>query len=120
MNTIFLDLVAEGKVMVYLDDILIYSSTCKEHCRITHKVLQRLLTHDLYLRPEKCEFEQKEVEYLGLIIKKGEVTMVLLMFYSTLIALRTCCVSAMLQRLFPYLVLLSQVYFSCRWTEIMP
>src|SRR6267154_6547113 len=45
---------------------------------------------------------------------------VLLMFYSTLIALRTCCVSATLQRLFPYLVLLSQVYFSCRWTEIMP
>jgi len=31
INTIFLDLVAEGKVMVYLDDILIYSSTCEKH-----------------------------------------------------------------------------------------
>jgi hypothetical protein len=75
MNTIFADLVAAGKVAVYLDDILIYSSTPDEHRNTTHKVLQRLLAHDLYLRPEKCEFDREEVEYLGLIIKKGQVTM---------------------------------------------
>jgi Reverse transcriptase (RNA-dependent DNA polymerase) len=68
MNTIFVDLVAAGQVAVYLDDILIYSPTLEEHRRTTHEVLQRLRAHDLYLRPEKCEFEQEEVEYLGLII----------------------------------------------------
>jgi hypothetical protein len=46
MNTIFADLVAAGKVAVYLDDILIYSSTPDEHRNTTHEVLQRLLTHD--------------------------------------------------------------------------
>jgi hypothetical protein len=75
MNTIFVDLVAKGQVAVYLDDILIYSRTQEEHQQITHEVLQRLRTHDLYLRPEKCEFEREEVEYLGLIIRQGEVTM---------------------------------------------
>lgn len=75
MNTIFADLVAAGKVAVYLDDILIYSATQTGHRDITHEVLRRLRAHDLYLRPEKCEFERDEVEYLGLIIRQGEVTM---------------------------------------------
>ena len=75
MNTIFMDLVAAGQVAVYLDNILIYSPTLEEHRRTTHKVLQHLHAHDLYLWPEKCKFEQEEVEYLGLIIRCGEVTM---------------------------------------------
>jgi len=60
---------------VYLDDILIYSATAQEHREMTHEVLQRLRAHDLYLHPEKCEFERAEVEYLGLIIRQGEVAM---------------------------------------------
>ena len=75
MNTVFVDLVTAGKVAVYLDDILIYSHTVEEHRQVTHEVLQCLRAHDLYLRPEKCEFEQEEVEYLGLIIRRGKVTM---------------------------------------------
>jgi hypothetical protein len=75
MNTIFVDLVAAGKVAVYLDDILIYSQTLSEHRNITHEVLRRLVTHDLYLCPEKCKFHCEEVEYLGLIIRQGEVNM---------------------------------------------
>ena len=75
MNTIFVDLVAKGQVAVYLDDILIYSRSQEEHRQVTHEVLQRLRAHDLYLHPEKCEFEREEVEYLGLVICQGEVTM---------------------------------------------
>ncbi len=40
MNTIFGDLVAAGKVAVYLDDILIYTETLQEHRTLTHEVLQ--------------------------------------------------------------------------------
>jgi hypothetical protein len=75
MNTISANLVAAGKVATYLNDILIYSSTPDEHCDTTHEVLQCLLAHDLYLWSEKCEFDREEVEYLGLIIKKGQVMM---------------------------------------------
>ena len=75
MNTIFADLIATGKVAVYLDDILIFSSTLDEHRKVVHEVLRRLEEHDLYLRPEKCEFERDEIEYLGLVIRQGRVSM---------------------------------------------
>lgn len=75
MNSIFGDLIAAGKVAVYLDDILIFSDTREEHRRVTHEVLRRLQEHDLFLRPEKCKFEQTEIEYLGLVIRQGEVSM---------------------------------------------
>ena len=75
MNDIFADLVREGRVCVYLDDILIYTETQEEHRRTLREVLQRLRTHQLYLRPEKCEFEQTRIEYLGLIISFGHTEM---------------------------------------------
>jgi hypothetical protein len=73
MNTIFADLIRAGRVAVYLDNILVYSPTLHNHQKTTHEVLQRLHDHDLYLQPKKCEFDRKEVEYLGLIIREGEV-----------------------------------------------
>jgi hypothetical protein len=75
MNTIFADLVAEGKVAVYLDDILIFTLDLKEHRRIVRKVLKRLRDNDLYLRPEKCNFEKTKAEYLGMVISEGQVRM---------------------------------------------
>ena len=76
MNTIFADLVTAGKVTVYLDDSLIYGTTLQQHQNVTREVLQRLRAHDLYLRPEKCKFDQTKVEeYFGLIIREGEVRM---------------------------------------------
>jgi hypothetical protein len=75
MNSVFADLIATGVVAVYMDDILIYTPTLAEHRKIVCEVLQRLQDHDLYLKPEKCEFEKQEIEYLGMIIRQGEVCM---------------------------------------------
>ena len=75
MNDIFADLVAEGKVTVYLDDILIFSNNLKEHRAVVHEVLRRLKEHDLFLKPEKCEFEQPSVEYLGVIVSHNRIQM---------------------------------------------
>ena len=57
MNSIFTDLIAEGVVDVYLDDILIHTRTLEEHRKVMREVLKRLEKFDLYLQPEKCEFE---------------------------------------------------------------
>ena len=75
MNLIFADLIAAGKVAVYLDNILIFSLDLAEHCKVVKDVLQQLQDNDLYLQPEKCKFEKQEVEYLGLLISEGRVHM---------------------------------------------
>ena len=49
MNSIFTDLIAEGVVDVYLDDILIHTRTLEEHRKVMHKVLKCLEKFDLYL-----------------------------------------------------------------------
>ncbi|KAG5730194.1 hypothetical protein E4T56_gene11684 [Termitomyces sp. T112] len=53
MNNIFQDLIAEGVVCVYLNDILIYTKMLEEHHQITCLVLEHLHQHQLYLKPEK-------------------------------------------------------------------
>lgn len=75
MNDLFKDLISEGVVVVYLDDIMIFTQTLEEHRKIVRKVLQILQENKLYLKAEKCEFEATQVEYLGMIISQGYVGM---------------------------------------------
>jgi hypothetical protein len=49
MNEIFQDLITEGIISVYLDDILIFTNSLEEHSQITHLVLDRMHEHKLYL-----------------------------------------------------------------------
>jgi hypothetical protein len=55
-------------VTAYLDDILIYSDNLKQYKKHILKVLEALSKAGLHLKPEKCEFHQWEVKYLGFII----------------------------------------------------
>jgi hypothetical protein len=75
MNEIFQDLITEGVISVYLDDILIFTNSLGEHRRVTCLVLDRMHEHKLYLRPEKCEFEKTRIKYLGVIISHNKVEM---------------------------------------------
>ena len=75
MNHIFEDLLDTGQVVIYLDDILIFTHTIDQMDRLTRKVLERLQRHDLFLKPEKCFFDQRSIEYLGVIISEGRVKM---------------------------------------------
>ena len=75
MNNIFHDLIAEGVVCVYLDDILIFMKTLSEHWTITWRVLECLQEYNLCLKPEKCEFKRTQMEYLGVIVLEGMIEM---------------------------------------------
>ncbi len=75
MNDIFHDLIGEGKVTIYLNDILIFSKDLKEHWEIVRHVLQCLRENKLFLKAEKCEFEVLETEYLGVIISENSIRM---------------------------------------------
>ena len=74
-GTIFGDLIAEGWLIVYMDDILIHSNNQELHTEWTRKVLECLQKHKLFLKLEKCFFDKAEVEYLGMIVKEGCVGM---------------------------------------------
>ena len=75
MNDIFHVEVAKGQVLIYLDDILIFHNDLETHHRVVREVLNKLRENKLYLKPEKCEFDALEVEYLGMIISQGSVRM---------------------------------------------
>lgn len=62
-----MDAVLRGldNVFVYIDDILIASHDVEEHKEDLHKVLKRLQEHGLLIRPDKCEFGKKSINFLG-------------------------------------------------------
>jgi len=62
-------------VLVFLDDILIYSSNLEDHCQHLRQVLEVLRANQLYLKESKCSFAQDSLEYLGHIISsRGAAT----------------------------------------------
>jgi len=73
INDVFRTVIAEGIVVVYLDDILIFTKTEEEHEQVVWRVLEILAEHKLFLHPEKCEFHRKQIEYLGLVISENKV-----------------------------------------------
>jgi len=75
MDTWFSNFLETGEVVIYLDNILIMAKMLVCLAQLTHGIFQQLLELDLYLRPEKCSFNQTSMEYLGLIISEGEIRM---------------------------------------------
>ncbi|CAI5472253.1 unnamed protein product [Closterium sp. Yama58-4] len=67
MNLIFRDML-DKKVIVYLDDILVYSATKEDHLRDLEEVFRRLQGHRLITKGSKCEFLKPELEFLGHVV----------------------------------------------------
>src|SRR5437764_64462 len=63
------------EVVIYLDDILIYSKTLKEYQRLVIEVMQVIQDHDLYVNLEKSQFYQEEVSFLDHIVDKNDIRM---------------------------------------------
>ncbi|CCO32327.1 hypothetical protein RSOLAG1IB_10967 [Rhizoctonia solani AG-1 IB] len=67
MNEVFQDLL-DVSVIIYLDDILIFSHNPEEHKSHVKEVLKRLMEMQLFCKGSKCKFHQTTVEYLGIIV----------------------------------------------------
>jgi len=84
MNSIFRVKVAQGWLSVYMDDIAIHIQLNLNesedqhvlwHKQLVHHGLQKLEDNDLYLKPEKCDFLKREIDYLGVIIGNSKLKM---------------------------------------------
>jgi len=74
VNTIFADML-DVCVVIYLNDILIYSEDMESHQQHVQEVLCCLWLHGLFAKPEKCEFHSDSVEYLGYRLSPDGLTM---------------------------------------------
>jgi len=75
MDHIFKDEIHNKWIIMYMDNILIFHKTKEGLERITKGVLQKLRENDLYLKPGKCKFLKTKIEYLGMILEAGKVSM---------------------------------------------
>ena len=68
MNELLRDLINTGKVVVFIDDVIVGIETEVEHDKLVAEVIKRLEENDLYVKPEKCKWQVKEVDFLGVVI----------------------------------------------------
>ena len=74
MNTIFFEMLDKG-VLIYLDDILVYSKTIDEHKKLLDRVFCYLNLNKLYLKEKKCSLFLEKNNFLGNVISKDGVSM---------------------------------------------
>ena len=70
-----LDMIDENFIIVYMDNIFLFAPDEITLAENTKRVLARLQENDLFLKPTKCEFNKTRVEYLGMVIEEGKISM---------------------------------------------
>ena len=75
MNDILRDLINTEEVVAFMDDILIGTEEEEKHDEIVEEVLRRIEENDLYIKPEKCIYKVREIDFLGLVIGSGGIKM---------------------------------------------
>jgi len=75
MNEILRDLINEGKVMAFVDNVLVGTKTEERHDEIVEEILKRLEENDLYIKLEKCVWKARKIGFLGVVIGPDSIEM---------------------------------------------
>ena len=75
MNDLFRDLINQEDTVTFIDDILVATDMKEGHDELVEKVLRRLEENNLFVKPEKCKWKVREVEFLGVVIGPKGVEM---------------------------------------------
>ena len=73
MDTLFCELIMSGKIIIYMDDILIFTQMMDKHKSIVKQILQILANNKLSLHLKKCKFHQTKIEYLRVILLQDSI-----------------------------------------------
>jgi len=75
MNDLFRDLINQGDMATFINDILVATDTEEGYDKLVKEVLKRLEENDLFVKPEKCKWKVREVEFLGVVTSPRGVEM---------------------------------------------
>jgi len=75
MNEILRDLINEGKVAAFINDVLVGTETKEGYDEIVEEILRRLEENNLYVKPEKCMWKARKIEFLGIVIGPNGIEM---------------------------------------------
>ena len=75
MNEILRDLINEGKVVAFVDNVLVGMETEEGHNEIVEEILRKLEENDLYIKLEKCVWKARKIGFLGVIIGSNGIEM---------------------------------------------
>ena len=75
MNDLFCDLINQGDIATFINNILVATDTEEGHDELVEEMLKRLKENDLFVKPEKCKWKVREVEFLGVVIRPKGVEM---------------------------------------------
>jgi len=73
INEILRDMINEGKVAAFVDNVLVGTETEEGHDEIVEEVLRRLEENDLYVKPEKCAWKVRKIGFLGVVIEPNGI-----------------------------------------------
>jgi len=68
INELLRDLINTGKVVAFIDNVIVGTEIEEGHDEVVAEVTRRLEENDLYVKPEKCKWKAKEVGFLGVVI----------------------------------------------------
>ena len=75
MNEILRDLINEGKVAAFLDNVLVGIEMKEGHDEIVKEILRRLEENNLYIKPEKCVWKARKIGFLEVVIGPNGIEM---------------------------------------------
>jgi len=75
INDILRDLINTGEVAAFMDNVLVETEDEKQHNKIVEEVLKKIEENDLYIKPEKYMWKVREIDFLGLVMRSGEIKM---------------------------------------------
>ena len=75
MNELLRDIINTGRVVVFIDDVIVGTESEEGHDELVVEIIKRLEENDLYVKPERCKWKVREVEILGVVIEPNGIKM---------------------------------------------
>jgi len=75
INKLLRDLINIGKVAAFIDDVIVGTETEEGHDKIVAEIIKMLEENNLYVKPEKCKWKVREVEFLEVVIGPDGIKM---------------------------------------------